>query len=458
MDKTVAKLSSRTLSLIIASGLAQMIVVVDYMAAAVALPKIAEDFGVSADSLQWVITGYVLSFSAVLGIAGPLGDRFGRKKLLLLGIVIFGLVSIWVGCANSVTNLIVSRIALGVGGGLLFPLSTAVVSASVGKQELPRTLSILTGIGTIGMAIGPVVGGVFTEELSWRWVFFINIPIAVIACVAVMIFATESKDTETKGRIDIPGIILLLVGLALLAVGVAGIPDWPLAQWLTITTLGICSLVAFAFIEFRTAFPVIDLRMLSNRGFAGYLWGGTLSNSCWCIIIFATTMHFQKVANDDAMTTGFLFLFMSASVATASFTGPFMQRCFGTRTLLLIALAIQFAASLLFWLDHTQPWISIALLIVGFGCSWGWSMSQAGGIVTVPENKVGLASGSMLTSLIMVGNMAVVISATFMASLGGTGEINYAPGVSATYALSMAMSLAGFIGTALIVPREQSSA
>ncbi len=160
-DSVPTDSKSCTLPLLLACGLAQMVVVIDYMAAAVALPRMAESFGVSADSLQWVITGYILSFSAVLGIAGPLGDRYGRKKLLLVGIVLFGAVSIWVGLANSATMVIIARIFLGIGGGLLFPLSTAVVSASATKENLPRTISILTGIGTIGMAIGPVVGGVF---------------------------------------------------------------------------------------------------------------------------------------------------------------------------------------------------------------------------------------------------------------------------------------------------------
>jgi len=141
------------LLLLLAAGIAQMLVVVDYTATAITLPSMAQDFDVSADSLQWVITGYVLTFSIVLAIAGPLGDRYGRRRLLLLGIVLFGAASLWVGLAGSVTMLIVSRLALGIGAGLLFPLSTAVVGASTERSELPRMMSILTGIATIGMTV-----------------------------------------------------------------------------------------------------------------------------------------------------------------------------------------------------------------------------------------------------------------------------------------------------------------
>jgi len=150
------------LGLVLAAGVTQMLVVIDYTATAIALPSMAREFNVSADSLQWVITGYILSFSILLAVAGPLGDRYGRKRLLLLGVLLFGGCSAWVGAAGSVTELIVSRIALGVGGGLLFPLSTAVVGAGANRKDLPRLMSILTGVATVGIAIGPVFGSLFT--------------------------------------------------------------------------------------------------------------------------------------------------------------------------------------------------------------------------------------------------------------------------------------------------------
>ena len=424
------------------------------MAVAVAMPDMARDFGVKPVDLQWVITGYILSFSAVLGIAGPLGDRFGRKRLLLTGIALFGATSIWVGLSDSATMVIIARIALGLGGGLLFPLATAVVSNGVAKADVPKTLSLLTGIATIGMAIGPVVGGVFTEELSWRWVFFINAPIAVIAFLSVLFFARESRDPESSGRIDVVGIILLLPGLALLAVGIDRIPHWPLAWWLGMTAAGVAILFVFVMVELRLKSPIVDLRLLSNRTFAGYLGGGTLSNSCWCVMIFATTLFLQAVKKEDAMTAGLIFLFMSVSTATASFTGPWLQKRMGTRNLVLVALVFQAVAAIMFWFDDEQPWLAIGLFIAGFGCSWGWAMTQAGGIVTIPPNKVGLATGSMLTVMIMMGNMAVVVSSTLIQALGGARETNDQPGITATYIIALGLVTVGFLVVVLVVPRE----
>ncbi len=441
------------LLLLLAAGIAQMLVVVDYTATAITLPSMARDFDVSADSLQWVITGYVLTFSIVLAIAGPLGDRYGRRRLLLLGIVLFGAASLWVGFAGSVTMLIVSRLALGIGGGLLFPLSTAVVGASTDRSDLPRMMSILTGIATIGMAIGPVVGGVFTELIDWRWVFFINLPFSVVAFILILVFARESRNPDAaEGRIDFTGIALLTLGIGGLSIGIAWIPDRPATTWVPVLAGGLLALILFVPLAMRKAAPLIDPRLLGNRDFAGYLLGGSLSNACWCVLIFATTLYLQEVRGDDAMTTGFQFLYLSGPVAIAGFIGPAIQRRIGTRRMLLFATAIRRVACVVFWLGDGSPWLAIGLLVVGFGCSWGWSMSQAGGIATIPEKNVGLASGSMLTVLIMSGNVGVVVSAAMIDAEGGAAMTDYGPGIAASYLLALGLAAAAFLTTWLVVP------
>jgi EmrB/QacA subfamily drug resistance transporter len=443
------------LALIFAAGIAQMLVVIDYTATAIALPRMAADFQVSADSLQWVITGYILSFSVVLAIAGPLGDRFGRKRLLLLGIVLFGAVSVWVGSASSVVELIVSRIALGIGGGLLFPLSTAVVGAAMPQSQLPRTMSILTGIATLGMAIGPVVGGIFTELIDWRWVFLINPPISAFAFILMFILAKESRNEDGEAsRLDFVGIVLLIIGIGGLSIGIAGLGDHAITTSLSIIAGSVITLALFAWHELRQETPLVDLRLLGNRTFAGYLVGGSLSNSCWCILIFATTLYLQEVRKEDPMTAGFQFLYLSVPVAAAGFLGPALQRRIGTRLMLLFATAIQTAACVIFWMSDLSPWLAIGLLVVGFGCSWGWSMSQAGGIGTIPKKNVGLASGSMLTVLIMSGNVGVVVSATMIKGMGGANMVDYAPGITASYLLALGLAAAGFVASAIVIPRQ----
>ena len=442
------------LGLVFAAGITQMLVVIDYTATAVALPSMAREFGVTADSLQWVITGYILSFSIMLAVAGPLGDRFGRKRLLLLGVLLFGACSAWVGAAGSVTELIVSRIALGIGGGLLFPLSTAVVGAGAKREDLPRLMSILTGVASVGMAIGPVFGGVFTELVNWRWIFYLNIPISLIAILLMSWLAAESRNPDATGRIDFGGIVLLTLAIGGLSLGVAWIPDHPPEIWSGLVVGSIVVFAIFAWYELRLATPLIDLRLLGNRFFAGYALGGSLSNACWCVLIFNTTLFLQEVRHEDAMIAGLQFLYLSVPVAAAGFLGPMVQRRIGTRNLVLLATAVQTIACLIFWMSHLPPWLGVGLFIAGFGCSWGWSMSQAGGIATLPERHVGLASGSILTALIISGNIAVVVIATVIAALGGPDLKNYAPGVDVNYLIGAGLAAAAFVATAVIVPRR----
>ena len=442
------------LGLVLAAGITQMLVVIDYTATAIALPSMARDFNVSADSLQWVITGYILSFSILLAVAGPLGDRYGRKRLLLLGVLLFGGCSAWVGAAGSVTELIVSRIALGVGGGLLFPLSTAVVGAEANREDLPRLMSILTGVATVGMAIGPVFGGVFTELLDWRWIFYLNIPISLFAILLMSWLATESRNPDASGRIDLGGITLLTLAIGGLSLGVAWIPDHPWKTWTGLVAASIFVFAIFTWYELRLKTPIIDLRLLGNRTFAGFLVGGSLSNACWCVLIFNTTLFLQEVLKEDAMIAGLQFLYLSVPVGIASFLGPVIQRRIGTRNIVLLATAIQTLACLLFWTSHVPPWLGIGLFIAGFGCSWGWAMSQAGGIATIPERNVGLASGSLLTAMITSGNIAVVVIATVIAALGGPDMKDYAPGVDMNFLIGAGLAAAGFLAILLIVPRN----
>ena len=446
------------LGLVLAAGVTQMLVVIDYTATAIALPSMAREFNVSADSLQWVITGYILSFSILLAVAGPLGDRYGRKRLLLLGVLLFGGCSAWVGAAGSVTELIVSRIALGVGGGLLFPLSTAVVGAGANRKDLPRLMSILTGVATVGMAIGPVFGGLFTEILDWRWIFYLNIPISLIAILLMSWLARESRNPDASGRIDLGGITLLTLAIGGLSLGVAWIPDHPLKIWIGLVSASVFVFAIFTWYELRHKTPIIDLRLLGNRTFAGYLVGGSLSNACWCVLIFNTTLFLQEVLNEDPMTAGLQFLYLSVPVAIASFLGPMVQRKIGTRNIVLLATAIQTLACLLFWMSHVPPWLGIGLFIAGFGCSWGWAMSQAGGIATIPERNVGLASGSLLTAMITSGNIAVVVIATVIAALGGPEMKDYAPGVNVNYLIGAGLAATAFIATWAIVPRDSPNA
>jgi MFS family permease len=439
--------------LLLAAGLAQFIVCVDYFAVAIALPPMAEDLGVRAIDLQWVITGYILSFSASLAISGSLGDRYGRKKLLLLGIIIFAAVSVWVGLGQDAVQVVTARIVLGLGGGLIFPLATAVVSHASSRSRLATNIALLTGVSTIGTAIGPVLGGVLSEFLDWRWIFFANVPICALAFFMVLIFARESTDPEAGGRLDIPGMLLLFTGIGAFSVGIDRIPHWSFPAWAGLTGGGALLLVFFVIFELRVRVPIIDIRLFRNGDFLGFSTVGLLSNSAWCVLVFVATLQLQKVLDFTVLDAGMIFLFLSGSVASASFLAPILEPRIGAVSLTRIALTCQvLGIGLLFFLD-TSVWLAVGMFVAGFGCSWGWAMPQAGAIGAIHRDKAGLASGSVLTLMILAGNTAIVIVAMLI-DLYPNDVSGEARGIRVSFLCASLMALLGLAFAFLLLKRR----
>ncbi|MDG2422458.1 MAG: MFS transporter [Phycisphaerales bacterium] len=428
--------------LLIAAGLAQFIITADWWSVSVALPLMADDFHVRPIDLQWVLTGYVLTFCAFLGIAGPLGDRYGRKRFLLVGIVIFAGVSIWTALSTSALMVIVARIVQGIGAGLLFPLATAVVSDASSKDQLGRNIAILTGIAMLGAAMGPVLGGFLAEVLSWRWIFYANVPVCAIAFFMVFFIASESKDPAKSGRLDVGGIILLILGISALSVGIDRIPHWQPWAWIAMTSGGILLLVIFIFLELKLSFPIIDVRLFKNRQYLGYSIGGLLGNSAWCGLVFGATLQLQIVLGYDVLSAGLFFLFQSVSVAVTSFISPMLERRMGTVVLTRAGLAFQALGLGLLFVTDQFIGLAVGMSIAGVGCALAWSMPQAGAIKLLPHEKVGLASGTILTLMIMSGNTMIVLIAMLIDLYPKTVE-GEAAGIRLGFLLSAVAALVG---------------
>ena len=237
----------------------------------VALPTLQSQLNATVAQAQWVVESYALFVAALILVGGSLGDRLGRRKIYVIGVVIFALASVWCGLATNIEQLIWARGLQGMGGALLIPGSLAIISASFSKEQRGGAIGLWSGFTAITSAIGPVLGGWLIENFSWRWIFWLNIPLAIIVVGISLWRVPESRDEEVDDHLDLWGTVLVVLGLggvvyALLESANHGWNDWVI---LTAIALGIISLIAFIFVEANHPAPILPLALFRSRTFSG---------------------------------------------------------------------------------------------------------------------------------------------------------------------------------------------
>lgn len=438
---------------LIAVSMAVFVVSVDYWAATVALPDMAKQFNVHAVTLQWVLTVYIISFCTTVSVAGRLGDIFGRKKLLLLGVALFGMFSVWVGLSNSFWMIIYARIALGIGGGLIFPLSTAVLGYATKPSEMSQMIGLLIGLGAVGAAVGPVIGGILTETMGWPWIFFMNLPIAIIAFVLISFWVSESKDEHASNSIDYLGIVLLLASIVSVALFVANLSVWGIVS-VPIVGLGVSSIILFFLFklhEERIEYPLVDISLFNNRTFAGYVSSGALSKIFLTCVIFTTTMLLQKVYSYDPYKTGLFFISISGTIAVSSIFLTHIERLFGTKGTMILSLMLQLIGGIILWKLSGTTWLIVGLAIAGPGCGWGFSIAMVGSINSLPKNIIGLASSAVLTIILMCAALGVTVAAAVIESYSASQSVEV--GVDNAYFASVIACILGLVLAITVIPK-----
>jgi len=252
---------------ILASGM----VFLDSTIVNVATRRIGIEFDSSFSSLQWVLNGYTLALAALILLGGSLGDRFGRRKIYLIGIAWFAAASLLCAIAPSVGILIAARVLQGIGGALLTPGSLALIQASFRAEDTARAVGIWSGMSGVATAVGPLLGGYLVQHVSWRWAFAINLPFAVAAIYLGLRFVPESRSEEHRaGRLDLVGTLLISLALAGLTYGTtrAGDNGWG-GEPIILTVIGAALLIVFVFVESRLSNPMLPLTLFTNRVFNG---------------------------------------------------------------------------------------------------------------------------------------------------------------------------------------------
>lgn len=255
-----------------ATILASSLAFIDGTIVIVALPAIQEGFGAGFDAAQWVVNGYALMLGALVVVTGGLGDRFGRRRMFVAGIIAFTAASVACALAPSIEVLIVARGIQGIGAALLVPQSLAIISASFPREQRGRAIGTWAAASGATTAFGPPLGGFLVDAIHWRAAFWINVPLAAIALWLTFRAVPESRDPEARGGIDLTGAALAMVGFGLLAAGLTtfsrGIADVGPFAWAAIAA-GILALVAFALVERRAANPLVPPALFRSRTFTG---------------------------------------------------------------------------------------------------------------------------------------------------------------------------------------------
>ncbi len=400
---------------------ALFMIMLDNTVVNVALPSIQRDLGSSLSGLEWTVNGYTLSFAVLLATGGRLGDIFGRRRAFLIGVVVFALSSAAAGLAPSVGVLVASRVTQGIGGALMMPATLSIVTNVFPPHERGRAIGTWAGVSALALAIGPVLGGLLTEHVSWRAIFYINLPVAAGAIAATLFAVKESRD-ETVGReVDYLGVTTLTGGLTALVLALIEGNSWGWGSPAIVALLAgsVVLLGAFVAIEQRVKAPIVEFPLFGSRNFVGTNVIALVVTFAMMSQFFFMALYLQDILRLSPLETGVRFLPATLMiVGFAPIAGRLTDRI-GPRWLIAGGLTLVTAA--LFWLTtikvgdtYSDIWPSFTLM--GLGMAFVMSPMSTAAMNAVSEAKAGVASGILSMNRMIGGSLGVaIIGAVFQA-------------------------------------------
>ena len=406
--------------------LSLLIIVMDNTILNVAIPSLVKELGATNSQLQWIVDGYTLVFAGLLLTTGSLGDRFGRKLALRIGIVIFAIGSVASALAGSPSQLIMTRAFMGIGGALIMP-STLSILTNVFRdpRERGRAIAIWAGFSGLGVAIGPVVGGILLTHFSWSSVFWVNLPIGATALVLGHFFVPESKDPSAP-RLDPIGAMLSIISIGALLFGIIEGPDkgWTSTVVLTAFVVGAVGLTAFIGWERHTDHPMLDMSFFKNPRFTAANTAVTLTFFALFGSLFLMTQYWQFVHNYSPLQAGVrLVPYAMTMMITAPMSARLVERL-GTKRVVTMGLTIIAVAMVVLSFIHTESSyfrVIANMCFMALGMALVMAPATESVMGSLPRAKAGVGSAVNDTTRQMGGALGVAVIGSLVASVYASG-------------------------------------
>jgi EmrB/QacA subfamily drug resistance transporter len=396
-----------------------MIVFLDDTIVNTALPRISIDLGASTGGLQWVVDAYVLVLAGLLLLCGSLGDRYGRKRMMTIGLVVFAGASAGAALSNGLGTLIAMRCLQGLGAALVLPATLSIITNVFPREERARAIAIWTAVGGVAVGLGPVVGGALIDASGWASVFWLQVPVAIAGLIG-MVIVPESRDERHVG-LDIPGAVLGTLGLTALVYSIIRFGERSFSDGAALGALGAAAilLTAFVLVERRSPAPMLPMRFFRERDFTGAVVVIGMALFAMFVTFFFLTQLFQLVQHRSAFAAGVLIVPASVGIVIGSGLAGRLVQTIGPRVL-VAAMTLGMIGGLVLLTRTTVSTgalrIDLALVLVGLGAGLGLPALTDTVMAAVPEREAGIGSAVNDVSRQLGGALGVAVIGSVVSS------------------------------------------
>jgi EmrB/QacA subfamily drug resistance transporter len=428
-------------------AVAVVVIANDFSAINVALPTMERDFHTNINTIQWVVNAYALTFGVMIVTGGRLADMFGRRRAFFLGTAIFASMSALGGAAQTETWLIASRVLMGIGGALMWPAILGMTYELLPEERAGLAGGVIIGAAGLGNAMGPLIGGVLTDALSWRWIFFLNVPISIFAVVITYFLVKVKEPDAGEQKIDYGGIAALSIGLVSLLIALDQVNDWGWGDPKTIGLLAIAALLVAAFVPIERRAgdnALVPSAVMRNESFRASCLAILFMSATFFASLLYLPQFMQKQLGYSPLEAGVGILPFLGTFAVVSFlAGPLYNRLGAKKLVTFGAACITIAPFLFSQVDVGSGYDSliVGMVVLGVGIGSFYPTATTAGVTSVDESQTSLAGGIVYMFQIAGGSIGLGLTTTVFSS----AVPPFADGIQAAFRLDASLSLLGFL-------------